>query len=1054
MGTVGTLQRRVAIGVLLAASTAAVSLLVLLPGGARSAPLAAAANLDQCRNGASTSPANCVDTDPNVGWVNGNAGSTNSHYVEGHSIPYRATLTEIPTGSAVTLTLGYDIKHSGKHALDYLTHFDRLEPHAPFGHVAEAIDPLSGVSGVSSTISTFQIPVPSSAGSPVAGQPTNSFASLPVGERVMTLYGGSIDGISYVTQGDLTAAQAETQIAVTFTADSPTAVFAWGGHIASSSDWGAGNSASAVSGSPYHMRLISWSLDGLGQQDRSLQADAVFGTIEIVKNTIGGDATFGYSTTTGQGGGGLPGTFDLTTSGGTASRTFAVVGRGALYTVTEASLPASWSLQDLECDDPDNGDEGTTVDLGTKTATMVVNASEQIVCTFTNAFTKLTPSVTTDVHDGQHAVITSAAIGSTVHDKATVSGSGPTPTGTVDFTVWLGNATCSGEGSSAGSNVALVGGVADPSESKVVPAGGLSFRAHYDGDAVYEPGDGPCEPLAATKLVPTVTTDVHDAQHAVITSAAIGSTVHDKATVSGSGPTPTGTVDFTVWLGNTTCSGEGSSAGNDVALVAGAADPSTSQVVPAGGLSFRAHYDGDLVYEPGDGPCEPLVALTGTIIVEKQTSPNGVAGTFTFSSAAAGSIGDNGQITVSGLAPGTYTSTEASAQGFILTAISCSDTNSSGNLGTRTATFVVEAGEVVKCTFTNAQQVAGRGAISVSKSASPTTLKEPGGPVTFSVTITNTSLDVMVTIDNVVDDKFGDLDDSGGNGCFDVPINLAPGQSVNCTFSRQITGVGGTSHVNTVTVTGHDPAGNTLRASDDARVDITPRLIDLVIVKEASSPTPLNGIVNYSLTVTNKGPDTATDVQVADPAPAGITYLSASPSQGSCSLGPALVTCSLGTIAPGQTVTIAITARATTVGSHTNTATVTGSGGRETNPADNVDSAVTIVPAPLKPPVVKPAPAPCLALTVSPQMIKADGKADRLSVKVTAGKKRMRGVTVVVSGAGLKRSALSNGKGLAVLRVNPRKAGIVTITAREPNQKVCGAKRIGVVGVFLPPVTG
>jgi len=103
---------------------------------------------------------------------------------------------------------------------------------------------------------------------------------------------------------------------------------------------------------------------------------------------------------------------------------------------------------------------------------------------------------------------------------------------------------------------------------------------------------------------------------------------------------------------------------------------------------------------------------------------------------------------------------------------------------------------------------------------------------------------------------------------------------------------------------------------------------------------------------------------------------------------------------------------------------------------------------------VKPAPAPCLALTVSPQMIKADGKADRLSVKVTAGKKRMRGVTVVVSGAGLKRSALSNGKGVAVLRVNPRKAGIVTITAQEPNQKVCGAKRIGVVGVFLPPLTG
>jgi uncharacterized repeat protein (TIGR01451 family) len=942
MGTVGNLQRRSVIAALATVSGVAVLAVALLPGGARSAPGPPAANLDQCRNGASASPANCV-VDTNVGWVNGNAGASNSHYVEGYSIPYRATLTDIPTGAPITLTLGYDIKHSDTHALDYLTHFDRLEPHAPFGHGAEAIEPLSGVSGVSATVSLFDIPAPSSSGSPVAGQPTSSFNSLPGSERQMTLYGGTITGISYASEGDLTAAQAESQIAVTFTPDSSTAVLAWGGHIARSTDWGAGSSAGAISGSPYHMRLIDWTLGNLGQQDRSLSADAVFGTIEVVKNTGGADATFGYSTTADQGGGGLPDTFDLATSGGTARRSFAVIGGGKQYRVAESSLPPSWSLQDLVCSDPNNGDAGTSVDLETKTATIEVNASEQILCTFTNAFTKLTPNVTTDVHDAQHAVITSSAVGSTVHDKATVSGSGATPTGTVDFTVWLGNTTCSGEGSSAGTDVALVGGFADPSVSKIVPAGGLSFRAHYDGDSVYNPGDGPCEALAA---------------------------------------------------------------------------------------------------------------LSGTIIVEKQTVPNGAAGSFAFSGDAAGSIGDNGQIVVNGLAPGTYTSTEAAATGFSLTSISCGDANSSGDLGTRTATFRVGVGETVRCIFTNAKP--GIGSITVSKSANPTTLKEPGGPVTFSVTITNTSVDVVVTIDNVVDDKFGDLDDSGGNGCFDVPINLAPGEKVNCTFQKTITGVGGTSHVNVVTVSGHDPAGHQLTASDDARVDITPRLIDLVIVKEASSPTPLNGIVNYSLSVTNRGPDSATNVQLADPAPAGITYLTANPSQGTCALSPALITCSLGTIAPGQTVTIAITARATTVGSHTNTATVTGAGGRETNPADNIDSAVTVVPAPLRPPTVKPTPQPefCLALTVSPQMIKADGKPDKVTVKVTAGSKRVKGAKVVVSGAGVRKSATSNGKGLAVLRINPKKAGIITITALETNQQLCGPKRIGVVGVFLPPLTG
>ena len=351
----------------------------------------------------------------------------------------------------------------------------------------------------------------------------------------------------------------------------------------------------------------------------------------------------------------------------------------------------------------------------------------------------------------------------------------------------------------------------------------------------------------------------------------------------------------------------------------------------------------------------------------------------------------------------------------------------------------------------------GQGTISVSKSANPTAVKEPGGQVAYSVRITNTSADVDVHITNVVDDKFGDLDDDGGNGCFDVPINLAPGQFASCQFTKQVTGVGGTTHVNTVTASGTDENGNPVSDSDDATVSITERLIDLVIVKDASSPTSLNGIVNYSLTVTNKGPDTATNVQLADPAPAGITYLTANPSQGTCNLSPALITCSLGSIAAGQTVTIAITGRATTVGSHTNTATVTGGGGRETNPADNVDSAVTLVPAPLKPPTVKPPTveiAVCLSLTVTPKMIKADGRPDKVTTKVTAGKKRVKGVKVVVSGAGVSKAVKTNGNGVAVLKINPRKPGLITVAVVETNQKLCGPKRIGVVGVFLPPLTG
>jgi Prealbumin-like fold domain len=102
-------------------------------------------------------------------------------------------------------------------------------------------------------------------------------------------------------------------------------------------------------------------------------------------------------------------------------------------------------------------------------------------------------------------------------------------------------------------------------------------------------------------------------------------------------------------------------------------------------------------------------AQRGKIIVEKQTNPDGAAGDFTFTGDAAGTISDNGQIVVDNLKPGTYSSAEGDpTPSFDLTNIECNDggsaTASSGNVGTRTATFKLDPGETVKCTFTNRQR--------------------------------------------------------------------------------------------------------------------------------------------------------------------------------------------------------------------------------------------------------------------------------------------------------------------------------------------------------------
>jgi hypothetical protein len=254
------------------------------------APAQAAANLDQLRNGAADSPVSPAD------WVNGNIGSQTGHYVEGYSIAYRATMTELPLGTPITLTLEYDIKHSDKDAIDYLTNYSRIDlpPHLlVFGHPPETINPLLGVNGVTGTNSSYTIPAPSSTGSPMPGQPTASYNNLVGNETTaaekMMLFGGTITNIVYNVQGDLTASISSTSINVTFTADSSTAVLAWGGHIASRNDWGftigVTNSAGGISGSPYHMRLKNWFgindtitklLGNLGNQDRSLSAVAVY----------------------------------------------------------------------------------------------------------------------------------------------------------------------------------------------------------------------------------------------------------------------------------------------------------------------------------------------------------------------------------------------------------------------------------------------------------------------------------------------------------------------------------------------------------------------------------------------------------------------------------------------------------------------------------------------------------------------------------------------------------------------------------------------------------
>ena len=120
-----------------------VALTMLLAGGGHASAAGPAVDLEQCRNGPSSLPNDCYA----AGWVKGNAGSEQAHYAESYSMPYRAIMTGLPIDGPVTIKLVYKTKHSGKNAIDYLTGYERLEPHlSTYGHAAETVDPTDGIS--------------------------------------------------------------------------------------------------------------------------------------------------------------------------------------------------------------------------------------------------------------------------------------------------------------------------------------------------------------------------------------------------------------------------------------------------------------------------------------------------------------------------------------------------------------------------------------------------------------------------------------------------------------------------------------------------------------------------------------------------------------------------------------------------------------------------------------------------------------------------------------------------------------------------------------------
>ena len=131
--------------------------------------------------------------------------------------------------------------------------------------------------------------------------------------------------------------------------------------------------------------------------------------------------------------------------------------------------------------------------------------------------------------------------------------------------------------------------------------------------------------------------------------------------------------------------------------------------------------------------------------------------------------------------------------------------------------------------------------MTLSKSADPSSLPEPGGPVDFTLVVTNTSAVDTISLTDLVDDIHGDVTSVGGSvtaTTCSVPQAITPGGTYACAFTATASGNAGATETDTVTASATDDDGGPLTASDGANVSFTDVPPTMTLTKTADPGKP------------------------------------------------------------------------------------------------------------------------------------------------------------------------------------------------------------------------
>jgi uncharacterized repeat protein (TIGR01451 family)/fimbrial isopeptide formation D2 family protein len=148
----------------------------------------------------------------------------------------------------------------------------------------------------------------------------------------------------------------------------------------------------------------------------------------------------------------------------------------------------------------------------------------------------------------------------------------------------------------------------------------------------------------------------------------------------------------------------------------------------------------------------------------------------------------------------------------------------------------------------------------------------------------------------------------GFDHTYDVTVAVDPGATTNPLD-------------NTATVSTTTPDSDS--GNDHSTFGPTPSPDADVTIAKSASPTEIlqNQQSTFTVTASNVGPSTARGVQVTDPIPAGLQFVSVD--DPACSEAAGTVTCNVGDLAPGATFPFHVTVKGIANGSYTNVATVT-----------------------------------------------------------------------------------------------------------------------------------